>query len=72
MSFDEKLAHHKKLDHKQAKNLQDYERMVAVLSRSEDKDQLKQMSLLYILDMNYHRADICLALHTVEMAKGWH
>lgn len=72
MSFEKKLKHHTQLDLPQAKDQKKYEGMVALFSMSEDKEQLKGFSMWFIMDMRYARSDICLALHTVEMARGWH
>ena len=55
-----------------AKNADNYNRMVKAFSHADSKEQLAGLAVLYGLDMRYDRADICLALHTVEIAKGWH
>lgn len=49
-----------------------YERMKKFLSRASTKEELKSMTMLYILDQSYPRADIALALHDIEIEKGWH
>lgn len=56
----------------QAKNTENYIRMVKAFSYTDSKEQLNSLAVFYVLDMSYDRADICLALHTVETAKGWH
>ena len=71
-TFQEKLEHHQQRDKAQAKNLERYERMVKAFSHAEEKGDLQLLSMMYIADMSYERSDICLALHTVEMARGWH
>ena len=55
-----------------AKNTENYMRMVKAFSYTDSIEQLNGLAVLYGLDMSYDRADICLALHTVETAKGWH
>jgi hypothetical protein len=70
--FEEKLKRHKERDQLQAKNTEAYNRMVRAFSAAEEKGDLKLLSTMYILDLGYERSDICLALHTVEMARGWH
>lgn len=72
MTFKEKLEHNQELDQKQAKNLDRYKTMVRAMSEVPTEGDLKTLSLMYIVDMSYERSDICLALHTVEMARGWH
>ena len=72
MTLEEKLEHHKERDQTQAKNQKAYERMVKAFTHAEEKGDLQMLSMMYILDMTYERSDICLALHTVEMARGWH
>jgi len=49
-----------------------YDEMVRDMRRVQTKEQLKTFTLLYILDLSYPRADIALALHDVEIEKGWH
>jgi hypothetical protein len=70
--FENKLSRHKERDQKQAKNLEAYDRMVKAFSHAEEQGDLQMLSMMYILDLSYERSDICLALHTVEMARGWH
>jgi hypothetical protein len=70
--FEEKLKQWTERDLPQAKDQEKYKGMVAMFSMAEDKEMLKGFSMWFITDMRYERADICLALHTVEMARGWH
>ena len=72
MCFKDQLARHRNRDVAQARNLEAYERMVKVFSCAEENGDLQLLSLMYVADLSYDRADICLALHTVEMARGWH
>lgn len=72
MSFEEKLEHNKERDQTQAKDTKRYEGMVKAFSHAEERGDLQMLSMMYILDMSYERTDICLALHTIEMARGWH
>lgn len=72
MSFEEKLAHHLVRDRPQAKEVEKYERMVRAFTAAEEKSDLNLLTMMYGYDMSYDRADICLALHTIEMARGWH
>ena len=72
ISFSEKLEKHIQRDQNQAKNLDKYKQMVKMMSVAENKEELGQATMLFMLDMSYDRGDICLALHTVECAKGWH
>jgi hypothetical protein len=72
MSFEEKLKTHTQRDLPQAKDKEKYKGMVTLFSMAQDKEQLKGLSMWFIMDLSYERADICLALHTVEMARGWH
>lgn len=72
MTFEQKLGRWTERDLPQAKNQQQYKGMVNLFSMAENKNQLKGFSMWFITDLRYERADICLALHTVEMAKGWH
>jgi len=59
-------------DQPQAKNPDRYDRMVKFFSNAETKEDLQQAALLYVMDMKYDRGDIALALHTVEIFRGWH
>lgn len=54
-----------------AQNLEHYREMVKWFGGAEDKEQLRDRTMLYILAPQYHRADICLALKAVERDKGW-
>jgi hypothetical protein len=56
----------------QPKNREKFDAMCRVLSAAETKTELAQMSLMYIMDMSYERADIALALHNIEIERGWH
>lgn len=72
ISFSEKLTKQMEKDQNCAKNLDRYKQMVTFFSMAENKAELDQATMLFMLDMSYDRGDICLALHTVECAKGWH
>jgi len=54
-----------------AENPEKYDRMVKFFSRAETKDDLTGASLLYVMDMSFSRADICLALKRIELERGW-
>ena len=54
-----------------AESPEKYDRMVKLLGNAGSKGELEQMATLYIMDMSYPRADICLALKSVELEKGW-
>jgi hypothetical protein len=53
----------------QKKNL--FKGMVSFLSNAETKDELEKAAVLFVLDTQYPRADICLALKTIKLEKGW-
>ena len=55
----------------QAQDKEKYDRMVRLLNWANSKAELEDLVLLYITDMNYPRADICLAIKAVELANGW-
>lgn len=55
----------------QAQDKTKYDRMVKLLGNAESKEELESMATLYIMDMSYPRADICLAIKAVELANGW-
>lgn len=54
-----------------AKDPHKYEQMVKVFSSTRTPKELSQISMAFIFDLSYERADICLALHTIELARGW-
>lgn len=54
-----------------ATNKDKFDGMLKVLSNATSKDELEKMSMLYVLDMSYPREDICLALKTIEVERGW-
>ena len=45
--------------------------MEKFLGSSSDVGTLRQMVLLYMLDLSYDREDILVALTRVERARGW-
>lgn len=55
----------------QAQNKDQYDDMVTVLSNAKSKEELDKIAMLYVLDMNYSRGDICLALNTIERKNSW-
>ena len=56
---------------KEAQDLEKYDQMVTLLSNAQSKEELEGMAVLYIMDMNFPRPDICLALKAIEHEKGW-
>ena len=48
-----------------------FARLVKMLSHATNVRELESMSILYILDPSYSRADISLAIKQVELDKGW-
>jgi hypothetical protein len=46
--------------------------MKLFFEKAESKEDLKKLSMLFILDMTYERKDITRVLHDVEVEKGWH
>jgi hypothetical protein len=46
--------------------------MKLFFEKAESKEDLKQLSMLFIFDMTYERTDIAQVLHDVEVEKGWH
>ncbi len=56
----------------QPENPEKYRAMRAGLSESESHEELKRMAvMLYVTDLSYPRADICLVLKDIETEKGW-
>jgi len=55
----------------QAKDPEKFDQMVKFLSNTESKEDLVRALLLYVMDLSYDRADICLAEKAVLKAKGW-
>lgn len=45
--------------------------MKKVLSNAESKAELEQLSLMYVFDASYERADICQVLKEIEIERGW-
>ena len=66
------LEDSRRRDQGQAKDAEKYQRMVKFFSHAETKTDLDQSALLFVFDQSYDRGDIALALHTVEIARGWH
>jgi hypothetical protein len=46
--------------------------MMTVFAAADTKEELRKLSLMYIFDESYPRGDICLALHEIEVERGWH
>ena len=46
--------------------------MVKQLRLAETHLDLKVIAAAWMMDLSVDRADICLALHDVEIEKGWH
>jgi hypothetical protein len=55
-----------------AKDQDKTEQMITMFRVAESKDELEQITLLFLFDMSYDRGDICLAIGIVEREKGWH
>lgn len=45
--------------------------MLKIFGEAETHKVLKDMTMLYILDMSYAREDILVALGRIEREKGW-
>jgi hypothetical protein len=56
----------------QAKNREQFDRMVTFFRRADTEDDLKKCVMMFVMDMSYQRSDIMLALGIVEREKGWH
>ena len=56
----------------QAKNREKFDRMVTFFRNAKTRDDLKTCTMMFVMDMNYERSDIMLALGVVEREKGWH
>lgn len=56
----------------QPKDREKFDAMMKGLSVADSKRELSKMSLMYVLDLSYPRADICLAIHDIEIDRGWH
>jgi len=48
-----------------------YERMMKLFSNATNVDELKKISMLYIMDKNYRRPDIIVAVERTARAHGW-
>jgi hypothetical protein len=53
------------------KDKQKYDQMVKLLGRAKDKQNMEEISLLFIFDMSFDRGDITEAMRDVEIQKGW-
>jgi len=53
------------------KNEQRFGMMLKAFGNAESHQMLKDMSILYILDLSFPREDILVALGRVERARGW-
>lgn len=53
------------------KNAEKFSQMEKMFSHADSADALKQVSMLFVLDMSFDREDIMVALGRVERAKGW-
>ena len=54
-----------------AKNPWKFTQMVKIMRMAQDEDDLKNISITFIVDLSFERADICLALKCVETERGW-
>jgi len=62
------------IDHKcreQAKDKEKYDKMIKFFAGANDKEDMESRALLFIMDVDYPRQDICLAMKAVEIARGW-
>ena len=48
-----------------------FEQMVKFFRNSQTHSDLERAALLFVFDMSYFRADICLAVTVVERENGW-
>ena len=55
----------------QPKNPEKYKRMRIFLNHATGPETLKQMMLLYVMDMSYAREDILHVEREVMKEKGW-
>lgn len=53
------------------KDAEKFSQMEKMLSRAENVTALKQLSMMFILDMSYDREDIMVVIGRVERANGW-
>lgn len=53
------------------KNSEKYERMLRFMRTASGPENLRVITLMYILDMSYDRGDISAALHFTEREKGF-
>lgn len=53
------------------KNAEKFSQMEKMLGRADSADSLKQLSMLFVLDMSFDREDIMVAIGRVERANGW-
>lgn len=53
------------------KNAEKFSQMEKMLSRADSADSLKQLSMLFVLDMSFDREDIMVVIGRVERANGW-
>ena len=53
------------------KNSEKYERILRFMRTASGSENLRVITLMYILDMSYAREDISAALHFVEREKGF-
>lgn len=56
----------------QPQDREKFDTMMKVLSNVDTKEELAKAALLYILDLSFPRADIMLAVHDIEVERGWH
>jgi hypothetical protein len=54
-----------------AKHCGRWAQMIIMFREATSKEELNRIMSLFMTDMGYERADICLALKTVEFEKGW-
>lgn len=55
----------------QALNQNKYDQIVKLLSKTLSRAEMEQVSMMFVLDPSFERADICLAMKDIEQKKGW-
>lgn len=70
-TFEEKLKYWQNRDTSVAKNADHYNELVGHLLQAGSKREMERLSMPYMMNMEFDRADICLAYHTIEWARGW-
>jgi hypothetical protein len=54
-----------------ADNVDEYFKIMTVLGTAVDQSNLNSLASTFIRDDKFSRVDISLAIHTVELARGW-